>query len=311
MPALLYSGLNLIKDNKRSHRNGVIAAVAAFGFWGFMPMYFKWIDQVGPVEIIAHRVIWAVPVLALFLLLRDGKSLLAKMRIPARSVAWLALAAVLLSSNWLIFVWAVVNDQVLATSLGYFINPLVNIVLGYLFLSERLTFYQKVAVSIATLGTAYMGWYLGVTPWVSLALPLLFGFYGLVRKRLAIGPMTGLMWENILLLGPALIYLVWRNSRGQLDFLHHAASQDYLLMAAGLITILPLIWFNTATQALRLTVVGFFMYLGPSISMLLAVFLWDEPFTQGHAVAFGCIWLGLTLISLEQVKSLHRRRKIG
>jgi chloramphenicol-sensitive protein RarD len=298
-------------EELKSRRLGVIAAVAAFGFWGVMPMYFKWIVQVGPVEIITHRIIWALPVLAVFLWFRDGKALLTKMRIPAKTVAWLALAAVLLSSNWLIFVWAVVNDQVLATSLGYFINPLVNIVLGYLFLNERLTFHQKIAVTIAALGTAYLGWYLGVTPWVSLALPMLFGFYGLVRKRLSVGPMTGLMWENILLFVPAVTYLVLRNSRGQMDFLHHGPNLDYLLVAAGLITILPLIWFNTATQALRLTVVGFFMYIGPSISMLLAVFLWDEPFTRGHLVAFGCIWLGLALVTLEQVRSLRRRRNIG
>jgi len=289
----------------------VIAAVAAFGSWGFMPLFFKFIDQVGAVEIVAHRVIWAVPVLAVFLLVRDGRSLFPKLRISARSLAWLALAATLLACNWLIFVWAVVNDRVLATSLGYFINPLVNIVLGYLFLQERLTRQQAIAVGIAALGTVYLGWYMGVIPWVSLALPLLFGFYGLVRKRLSVGPMTGLMWENILMLLPALAYLLWRNQLGEMDFLNSGGRTDVLLMFAGLITILPLIWFNVATQRLTLTVVGFFMYLGPTISMLLAVFLWNEPFTTGHAIAFTCIWAGLALISFEQIRKMHRRRKIA
>ncbi len=276
-----------------------------------MPLFFKFIDQVGAVEIVAHRVIWAVPVLAVFLLVRDGRSLFPKLRISARSLAWLALAATLLACNWLIFVWAVVNDQVLATSLGYFINPLVNIILGYLFLQERLTRQQAIAVGIAALGTVYLGWYMGVIPWVSLALPLLFGFYGLVRKRLSVGPMTGLMWENMLLLLPALAYLLWRNQLGEMDFLNSGGRTDVLLMFAGLITILPLIWFNVATQRLTLTVVGFFMYMGPTISMLLAVFLWNEPFTTGHAIAFTCIWTGLALISFEQIRKMLRRRKIA
>jgi chloramphenicol-sensitive protein RarD len=275
-----------------------------------MPVYFKWVDQVGHWEIVAHRVIWALPVLAIFLLLRDGKALFPKLHISTREIALLALSAGLLSVNWLVFVWAVVNSQVLATSMGYFINPLVNILLGYLFLRERLTGHQKMAVGIAAAGTAYMAWYLGSTPWISITLALSFGTYGLVRKRLNVGPMTGLMWENLLLLAPALLYLLWRNQQGQMDFLHHQASTDYLLLLAGLVTVLPLIWFNTATQALRMTVVGFFMYLGPSISMLLAVFLWDEPFTHGHAVAFSCIWFGLALITLEQIGTLRRKRRI-
>jgi len=292
-------------------RLGVTAALAAFVTWGFMPMFFKWVDRVEPLEILAHRVIWALPVLAVFLLFRDGRKLFPKLRLGWREIGWLTLAALMLSSNWLIFVWAVVNDRVLSTSLGYFINPLVNILLGYLFLHERLTGQQKIAVAIAAAGTAYMGWYLGATPWISLSLALLFGGYGLVRKRLSVGPMTGLMWENFLLLAPALGYLLWRDAHGQLDFLHMDVGTDLLLIAAGLVTVLPLIWFNTAAQALTLSVVGFFQYLAPTISMLLAVFLWDETFTPGHAVAFVCIWFSLALISLEQVRALHRRRRHG
>jgi chloramphenicol-sensitive protein RarD len=290
-------------------RLGVTAALAAFVAWGFMPMFFKLIDRVGPLEILAHRVIWALPLLAVFLLYRDGRKLFPKLRLGRREIGWLTLAALMLSSNWLIFVWAVVNDRVLSTSLGYFINPLVNIVLGYLFLHERLTSYQKVAVAMAAGGTAFMGWYLGATPWISLSLALLFGGYGLVRKRLSVGPMTGLMWENFILLTPALAYLAWRNQQGQMDFLHLGAVNDLLLVAAGLVTVLPLIWFNTAAQELTLSVVGFFQYLAPTISMLLAVFLWNETFTAGHAVAFVCIWSGLALISLEQVRALQRRRR--
>lgn len=298
-------------NQSRSKRLGTVAALAAFITWGVMPMYFKWVNQVGAVELVAHRVIWALPVLAIFLLFRDGRALLPKLRLSMREIAWLALAAVFLSANWLIFVWAVVNDRVLETSMGYFINPLVNILLGYLFLRERLTKFQAIAVAIAASGTAYLGWYLGTAPWISLSLALLFGSYGLVRKRLRVGPMTGLMWENFLLLLPALAYLYWRNSAGQMDFLHMGSLTDALLLLAGLVTILPLIWFNTAAQALSLTVLGFFMYIAPSMSMLLAVFLWDEPFTFGHVVAFTCIWSGLALISIEQLRAARRRQRIG
>jgi chloramphenicol-sensitive protein RarD len=303
--------LNKYSDPEKATRFGIAAALAAFLAWGFMPGYFKLVDQVGALEIIAHRVIWATPVLAIFLLVRDGKALFQKLRISGKTLAWLVVSAILLSTNWLIFVWAVVNDQVLATSLGYFINPLVNILLGFLFLQERLTAYQKLAVLLAAAGTLYLGWHLGTPPWIAISLSILFGFYGLVRKRLSVGPMTGLMWENLLLLAPALIYLIWRNSQGQMDFLNGGQSLDIILIMAGLVTILPLIWFNTATRYLTLTVVGFFQYIGPSITMLLAVFLWNEPFTQGYVVAFGCIWLGLILISLEQVRNMHRRRKLA
>ena len=233
------------------------------------------------------------------------------MKISRNSLAWLLLSSVLLSANWLIFVWAVVNDQVLATALGYFINPLVNILLGYLFLQERLTQYQKVAVAIAALGTLYLGWYLGTAPWISISLPVLFGFYGLVRKQLDVGPMTGLMWEKILLFTPAIIYLLWRAQTGQMDFLNHGPELDQILMLAGLVTILPLIWFNTATRSLTLTVVGLFQYIGPTISMILAVYLWNEPFTRGHVVAFSCIWLGLLLVSAEQIRNMQRKRRNG
>lgn len=298
-------------NQSKSKRLGVIAALAAFITWGVMPMYFKWVNQVGAVELVAHRIIWAFPVLAIFLLFRDGRALLPKLRLSAKKVAWLALAALFLSANWLIFIWAVVNDRVLETSLGYFINPLINFLLGYLFLKERLTRIQALAVVIAAAGTAYLGWYLGAAPWISISLAVLFGFYGLVRKRLRVGPMTGLMWENFLLMAPALVYLSWRNHLGQMDFLHMGISMDGLLLLAGLVTILPLIWFNTAAQELSLTVLGFFQYIAPTITMLLAVFLWGEPFTFGHAVAFTCIWSGLALISIEQLRAAHRRQRLG
>jgi chloramphenicol-sensitive protein RarD len=281
-------------------RIGVAAALAAYIFWGLAPIYFKWIDAVPPLEIIAHRILWSIPFLAGFLLLRDGRRFWSRMRLPLRSIAVLLLSGTLVVANWLIFVWAVVNGQVLSTSLGYFIGPLVNFLLGFLFLHERMTRVQRLGVLIAASGTVYLGCYLGAAPWISLGLAFSFGFYGLVRKVLDVGPMVGLLWETLLLSLPAVAFLAWSAERGRLYFGSTAGvSQDLLLALAGLVTVLPLIWFNIAARSLTLTTLGFFQYIAPSMTFLLSVFVYGEAFTQGHAVAFGCIWFALAMISAE------------
>jgi chloramphenicol-sensitive protein RarD len=296
------------KNDRSQQRSGIIAALSAFVFWGFVPVYFKTLVAVDALEVIAHRIIWAIPMLALFLWFRDGRAFLTRLRLPARTVAGLALSGTLVALNWLTFVWAVNNDQVMATSLGYFITPLVNVLLGLVVLKERLSAVQTTSVLIAAAGTIYLGWFLGTPPWVSLMLAFSFGAYGLVRKSLAAGPMVGLLWEAGLLLAPALIYLCWRYVAGGLSFATGAISLDLLLIGSGLVTILPLIWFNVAAKKLPLSVLGFFQYTAPTISFLLAVFLYQEAFTRGHAVAFSCIWLALALISLEQAQKIRKQR---
>ena len=224
-----------------------------------------------------------------------------RMLLPRKTILTLLLVRTAGGVNWLLFVWAVTHDRILATSLGYFINPLVNVVLGFLFLHERLTRIQSLAVLIAACGTIYLTWYLGVAPWIALVLGITFGFYGLVRKKLGVGPMIGLLWETLLWITPALLYFAWTMSKGSLQFMHGSLQLDLLLLLAGLVTVLPLIGFNIAAQNLSLTTVGFFQYLAPSISFVLAVFFYNEPFTRGHAVAFSCIWLALIMVSIESV----------
>ena len=287
---------------------GVAAALAAYIFWGLAPIYFKWIDAVAPLEIIAHRILWSIPFLAGFLLLRDRRNFLSRMRLPPRTIALLLLSGVLVVTNWLIFVWAVVNEQVLATSLGYFIGPLVNFLLGFLFLKERLSRVQTLGVLIAASGTAYLGWFLGTPPWISLGLAFSFGFYGLVRKVLGVGPMVGLLWETLLLALPALLYIGWSYSNGTLGFGVINQRVDLLLILAGLVTVLPLVWFNVAARNLRLSTVGFFQYIAPSMTFLLSVFLYKEVFTQGHVVAFACIWSALAMVSAETVFRMKRQQ---
>lgn len=280
-------------------RLGVAAALAAYLYWGLLPIYFKLIYAAPAVEIIAHRILWSIPVLAGFLLLRDGKAFWRRMRLPARTLLGLLLSSLLVVSNWLIFVWAVINGNIISTSLGYFITPLVQFLLGFLVLHERMSRTRRLGVLIAAAGTVYLGWYLGTPPWISLSLAITFGLYGLVRKLLDVGPMVGLLWETLLMALPALVYMGWAARSGSLYLGTAGLQQDVLLVLAGLITIVPLIWFNVAARRLKLSTVGFFQYIAPTMTFLLSVFVYAEPFTQGHAVAFGCIWFALAMISVE------------
>jgi len=294
-------------SEQKLDRAGVIAALAAFGFWGLVPIYYKGLETVGAWEVLAHRVIWSVPLLVIFLAIRDGGQFLKKLRLPLSSIAWLVLSGLTVSINWVVFVWAVANDHILDTSLGYFATPLINVLLGYVFLKERLSPVQLIAVIVAAAGTLYLALYLGRPPWIAMTLGLSFGLYGLLRKRLTVGPMLGLLWETSLMFPVALIYLLWLYSQSGLQFLRVSTSIDLLLVGSAFITVLPLIWFNMAAQKLPLSVLGFFQYLAPSMSFLIAVFLYGELFTAGHAVAFGCIWLALALVSIEPFRRARRR----
>ena len=272
-----------------------------------MPIFYKSLQTVSAWEVLAHRVIWSVPVLLIFLAIRDGKSFWRKLRLPMASIAWLVLSGLVISLNWLVFVWAVANDHILDTSLGYFGTPLVNVLLGYLILKERLTRPQVIAVVVAAAGTVYLAWFLGKAPWIAITLAISFGVYGLLRKRLSVGPMLGLLWETSLMFLPALAYLLWLSSQSGSQFMNASSSINLLLISSGVVTVLPLIWFNMAAQKLPLSILGFFQYIGPSMSFLIAVLLYGEQFTQGHAVAFGCIWLALALVSIEPFRRARRR----
>ena len=239
-------------------RGGAAAAVSAFTFWGLVPVYYKGLQTVGAWEVLAHRIIWAVPTLLFFLAIRERKNILQKLRMAKSDIAWLTLTGVTVAANWLIFVWAVAHDHVLDTSLGYFATPIVNVVLGCVFLKERLPVLQTVGVMIAAVGTLYLAWFLGRPPWISISLALTFGFYGLMRKRLTVQPMPGLLWESSLMFLPALVYLLWLSTQTSQAFLHSGAGVDLLLIFSGLTTVLPLIWFNMAAQKLPLSILGCF-----------------------------------------------------
>ncbi len=281
-------------DNPAYRRDAFVIALLTYLFWGVAPVYFKWLDHLAPTIIIAHRVIWGLGFLGLFLAWRDGWSWWRRLRLPRNTVLTLMLSGALVATNWLIFVWAVTHEQILATSLGYFINPLINVFLGMLFLGEKLRGGQWVALALATISTLYMAFFVGESPWIALSLAFSFGFYGLVRKKLGVRPLLGLFWETLLLTPIALIYLLIFAPDGEL-----IALDWWLLVGAGLVTILPLIGFNFAAQRLSLTVIGFMQYIAPTISFLIAIFYYHEPFAPQLAIVFGGIWLALIVFTLS------------
>jgi len=290
------------------HNKGLGAGMFCFVFWGFAPIYFKLLQHVPAIDIIAHRLIWATMFLLLFLAIRERGQLINTLKIPIKQLMILFISGSLIISNWLIFVWAVNDGQILATSLGYFINPLVNIFLGLLFLHERLNRVQTVALLIAASATIYLGIFIGEPPWIALALAITFGLYGLVRKQLNVRPLIGLFWETTLLIIPALLYLMLLSTSKSTEFTNN--STTVLLVFSGLITILPLIGFNYAAKRLTLTVIGFLQYIAPTISFLIAVLLYDENFTFGHKVAFTGIWTALFIISWQPMMRRIKHRNV-
>ncbi len=301
--------------NLTNHQKGLAAGLFCFIFWGFAPIYFKFLQQVPAVVIIAHRIIWGAFFLLVFLAIRERSKLFKTLKITYKQLFVLLISGLLVASNWLMFVWAVTNNQILATSLGYFINPLINILLGVLFLHEKLSKQQSVAVAIAASATLYLGVFIGEPPWISLFLAITFGLYGLVRKKLEVRPLIGLFWETVVLIAPAIIYLVlfapplFLTDNLSNGLLNNKSSQYMLLFFAGLVTVLPLIGFNFAAKKLSLTLIGFLQYIAPTLSFIIAVLYYGEIFTLGHKVAFAGIWLALLIVSWSPFKKLIQKNK--
>ncbi len=290
------------------HNKGLAAGVFCFVFWGFAPIYFKLIQHVPALTIIAHRIIWAALLLFVFLAFRERQHLFSALKVSFKQLLVLLISGSLIIGNWLIFVWAVNDGQILSTSLGYFINPLVNIFLGLLFLGERLSKTQTIALLLAASTTIYLGIYIGEPPWIALALAITFGLYGLVRKQLDVRPLIGLFWETSLLMLTALFYLLWLVPAEQTQTFD---TRTWTLLAlSGLITVLPLIGFNYAAKRLTLTLIGFLQYIAPTISFLLAVLFYGEEFTFGHKIAFAGIWTALIIISTRPLLKMLKKKPV-
>lgn len=278
--------------------SGVAYAAAAYLTWGVFPFYFHALAGIPAPEILGHRILWSAAFMAaLVTVRRRWAGVVRQVRSPG-TLGALALSAIFISTNWMIYIWAVNAGRVLEASLGYYVNPLVTVVLGVLFLRERLTRRQKIAIAMAAAGVAVLVVRARHVPWVALALALTFGFYGLIRKRARVDATAGLLTEVVLLAPLAAVYLAWL---GRAGLSHFGASgrQTALLAASGVVTALPLMWFAVGVQRLRLSTVGLLQYLNPTMQFSIAVFAFGEPFTAAHAAAFACIWVSLAIYTAE------------
>ena len=281
-------------------RKGLLFAFAAYGIWGIAPIYFVWVSFAQPLEVVAHRVAWGIPLLGLLLLLsgqwREVRSL------AAPALGYLLASALCLSINWLMFIYAIQTERIAEASLGYFINPLVSIVLGWLFLRERLRPLQWLAVAVAAIGVCAELWVRASLPWLGLTLALTFGVYGLLRKQVNVGAVAGLSIETAVVAPFAVGFLVWLSLHGSTRDIGELLS----LGLGGLVTVVPLICFAAAAIRLPLTTLGFVQYLSPSCALMLAIFVYGEVVPAERWFTFAFIWGALIIFSFE---GLYRYRK--
>jgi len=292
---------------RRRRGGGALYALVAFSAWGFNPVYFKAVARIPAIEVVAHRVLWAVVLLAFFVTAARQWLAVSRALFDRRVLFALLASMLLLASNWFVYIWAVAHGRILETSIGYFINPLVNVLLGTVFLKERLNRVQQVAVGLAVLGCLNLAVRSGTPLWISLFLALTFAFYGLVRKVVRVDALGGLFIETLLLSPLALAFVVWLSATGRGNFGTDRIGLDLLLAASGPVTALPLLWFSMAARRLSLTAVGFFQYIAPSTQFLLAVFVYHEPFTRAHAITFPLIWTALALLTGDAIRRKRTR----
>lgn len=280
------------KSPAEETRDGVVCALIAYLMWGVLPIYFKVVGAVAPVEVLAHRVIWAVPFGALIILARrQGGEVWRALRNP-RMLAFLSISAVMIAINWLIYIVAVQQDQIFQASLGYYINPLMYVVVGVAFLGEKLRRFQLIAVLLATIGVVILTVSGGQFPWIALSLAVLFTIYGVIRKQIAIGGMPGLFVETIVLFPLAAGYWIWLDSSGGAAFSLSQPGLAGLLMLAGPLTVLPLLFFALAARRLPLSLIGFLQFIAPTLQFLAGLY-YGEVLTTAHLLCFGLIWIAV------------------
>ena len=281
-------------------RTGILSAALAFLCWGLFPLYFHALKEVPPAQIMGHRVLWSLLFLVIVLTLRRQWKWLGELRRQPRVVASFALSALLLSLNWLLYIWAVNSGHVIEASLGYFINPLFNVMLGFVVLKERLRIVQWLAIALATCGVLWLTWQAGRMPWIALALAASFGGYGLLRKTASLGALEGLSFETMLLFPFALGFVVWLTMTGDNAFLNTPSDGTRaLLIASGPITAIPLLLFASGARKIPLSVLGLLQYIGPTIQLSLGIFLFHEAFSQERMIGFAIIWSALALYAAE------------
>ena len=288
-------------------RTGVLYAAAAYAAWGLFPIYFKALQAVPPEQILLQRMVWSLIFLAVVLTWRRQWAWLGAVARKPKVLGGFAASALLLSVNWFIYIWAVNNGRVVDASLGYFINPLINVLLGFLLLRERLRPIQWTAVGLAACGVTWLAWQSGQLPWVALSLGCSFGLYGVLRKMAVLGALEGLALETLLLFPLALTSLVWLSIEHRNAFFDVPFHLQALLAAAGPITAIPLLLFASGARRIPLSLLGMLQYIGPTLQLLIGVWLYHEPFSGARLVGFGLIWSALAVYSLESLWQTWKR----
>lgn len=288
-------------------RDGVLYAITAYSLWAVAPIYFKWVGHIEPMVILSHRVIWSLVLTSIILLAtKRFRALISVIKHP-KSMLYLSASTLLIGVNWGVFIWAINDNRLLEVSLGYYINPLMNILLGMIFFAEKLDRVKKVAAALCLAAIAFEIIQFGRLPWVALALALTFAFYGLVRKRLATDSFVGMGVETALLFIPAIWYLLW-TTHDYSNPLQNNGITNFQLFMAGPVTMLPLLCFAAAANRISLTALGFFQYIGPSGAFLLAVFVYGEPLTYTKLVTFIIIWAALALLVWQSLRNVPMSR---
>lgn len=288
-------------------QKGYWYAVGAYVTWGFFPVYWKWLHQVSALQLIGHRVVWScVMLLAIIVMSRQWKAFQSSI-LKKRALLIYAVAGVLIAINWTVYVWAVNSDFILETSLGYFMTPLVSILLGVVVLRERLSAGRWAAIGLAAFGVLYLTFAYGSLPWIALALACSFGTYGLLKKMAPLGAVHGLALETCILFLPALVYLLYENSQGRGAFLHSGITTNLLMIGAGPVTTIPLLLFAGATRRIPLSTTGLFQYINPSLQFLLGVLVYHEPFTRSRLVGFSIVWMALILSALASHRAFREK----
>ncbi|EPH5491004.1 EamA family transporter RarD [Vibrio vulnificus] len=296
-------------EEQQEARQGVLLALGAYTMWGIAPIYFKSLAAVSPLEILSHRVVWSFFLLAALLHFGRHWRTVRDVLTSKSKMLYLVTTAILVGANWLIFIWAVNANHMLDASLGYYINPLINVLLGMLFLGERLRKLQWFAVTLAACGVLVQLVVFGSVPIVAIALAFSFGFYGLLRKKVSVDAQTGLFIETLVMLPAAAIYLLFIADTPTSNMLANPSQLNLLLIAAGVVTTLPLLCFTGAATRLKLSTLGFFQYIGPSLMFLLAVLIYGEAFTSDKALTFAFIWGALVVFSFDGLRYRRNSRK--
>ena len=286
-------------------RSGVVLGLLAYTMWGIFPIYFKWIESVAPTEVLVHRVVWAVPFGALIVMARRQWREVHAALVDRSMLFWLGLAALCISANWLIYIWAVQNERIVEASLGYYINPLMYVAVGVVVFGERLRRFQTAAVVLALIGVSYLTISGGIFPWVALSLAALFTAYGVIRRQVAIGAMPGLFVETTMLFPFALAWLLFLVLGNQATFGAGDTELSMLLVLGGPVTVMPLLLFAISAKRLSLTTIGFMQFLAPTLQFFTGLY-YGEKLTPAHIVCFGFIWAAVACFSYDAVRASQK-----